>query len=143
MRKMHGMATTKCARYILLEKDMDYREKSFDLARDTSRLITTLSTAVIAFTVTFAKEIGGLPPSSTLEAIILLLSWASLLLSTVCGILTQLAITQVLDSAIGKEDRQISVWDIKIKIPFRWQWVAFLIGIAAIAVYGFLRMLLT
>jgi len=120
---------------------VDARDKSFDYARDSSKLVLTLSTGVIAFTVTFAKEIGGLSPTGCTEAILLILSWGSLFVSMVIGIWTQLAITHVLDAAAQNDNREATIWNRKIKVPFQWQLGTFLLGIAAIAFYGAFRIL--
>ena len=120
---------------------MDAREKSFDSARESSKLVIALATGVIAFTVTFAKELGGLRPADFLESAALLLAWGSLLVSTVVGVWTQLAITDVLGAAANGGDEGPTIRSRKIMVPFRWQLIYFLLGIGAMAVYGGLRIL--
>ena len=52
----------------LVSMDLDKtREKAFEYARDCSKLIVTLSTGIVAFTVTFSKELGGLTPAGCLQ----------------------------------------------------------------------------
>jgi hypothetical protein len=119
---------------------MDAVEKAFDNARDTSKLATTLSAGIIAFTVTFSKESGGFQPGASVENIMLALSWVFLLGSSIVGIWTQLAITDSLDPKIKQGDYQPSIRAKKIIVPFRIQLLSFIGGVLILVVYGAVRL---
>ena len=69
---------------------MDERDRlAFEFARDTTNQLLTLSTGVVALTITFASDfVGGVSPWVRVLAV---LSWACLLLSILFGLLTLLA----------------------------------------------------
>jgi hypothetical protein len=96
-------------------------EKAFDSARDTSKLIITLATGIIAFTVTFSKELGGLTPKGSWQTASLLTAWLALLVSAVIGIWTQLALTEALDPkpAPGEQLGEPTINSRKITCPFQ------------------------
>jgi amino acid transporter len=124
--------------YTRLTKMFDAKEKSFEYASDSSKLLITLATGIIAFTVTFAKEFEA-KPSSRAQAILLLVSWIVLLASAVLGVSTLLAITGELDPPDERKDHVPSIRDPKIKFPLRLQILTFLIGVILIVVYGGLK----
>jgi hypothetical protein len=118
-------------------------EKAFDSARDASKLIITLSIGIIAFTVTFAKELGGLTPHGFWERFFLIVSWVAFLASAVIGIWPQLAMTEELDPKPprSEEAKEPTINSVKITYPFRIQIIAFLLGIIAVVCYGAIKTL--
>ena len=71
------------------------QEKAFDLASETTKQIIGLSTAIIALTVTFSKDVLGAP--SAPSRIPLVIAWILLLISIVFGIMTMMAMAGTLD----------------------------------------------
>ena len=120
---------------------MDALEKSFDSAGETSKLLITLSTGVIAFcvTVTNIKESDKtlLTPMTSNQKWILVSSWFFLLISIGIGVWTQLAITHVLSEE--NNSNPPSAWNRKITVPFQLQIFTFLLGIIAVMIYGTIR----
>jgi len=108
-------------------------EKSFEYARDTSKLLITLSTAIVAFCATVVTESKVLMPQTNGQRILLAISWITFLASTALGVWAQLAITDVLGSAIGPN--QPSIWNRKITVPLICEIVLFPIGLLALVIY--------
>jgi hypothetical protein len=117
---------------------MDAKEKSFEYAADSSKLLITLATGIIAFTVTFAKEFG-VKPSSKVQGLLLLVTWVVLLVSAAFGVSTLLAITGELEPKDKTDGHVPSIRDHKIKSLLAWQIVIFLIGVVLIVAYGGLK----
>lgn len=121
---------------------MDYVEKSFTQATEASKLLITLSTAVIAFCAAFVNvKIGEsmvFTPVGTAHKWMLGLSMLGLLVSTACGVWTQLAIATVLRE--GTENAAQSISDMRIKFPFRGQILTFGVAVASLGAYAIARM---
>ena len=79
------------------------QKKAFDFAADLTKQLITLATALLAFTVTFAKD----NPDGSYQKWLLVFSWIMLLLSTGCGILTLMALTGNLDPKSATNDQGI------------------------------------
>jgi hypothetical protein len=73
----------------------DKRSKAFDFAADVAKQFITLSTGILALTITFAKDIGGGPSQGA--PLLLGLSWVLYLLSIVAGVWTLMALTGELE----------------------------------------------
>ena len=121
---------------------MDYKEKSFASAGETSKLLITLSTALVAFCAAVVNvkvtEPTLFSPASTCQKLVLAIAWGFLLVSTAAGVWAQLAITHVLSE--GNDAEPPSVWSRRITFPFQTQVVTFLIGIALLTTYGIVRL---
>ena len=121
---------------------MDYLEKSFASAGETSKLLITLSTALIAFcaTVVNVKKLEPtlFSPATASEKWLLATSWTLFLISTAMGVWTQLAITHVLSE--GNSKSPVSAWNRKITVPFRSQILMFLGGVVLLTAYGIIRL---
>jgi len=117
---------------------MDTGEKSFAGASETSKLLITLSTGVIAFCVTLLNSELSKPtalvPITCGQKILLAGSWLVLLLCTGSGIWVQLSITHVLSEAAAKSPP--NVWDMKIRFPYMLQIISFVVGMALLVAYG-------
>lgn len=121
---------------------MDFVEKSFASAGETSKLLITLSTGVLAFCLTVvnvkAADRTLLAPVTTPQTRTLELSLLLLLVSAAMGVWTQLAITHVLSEAT--ESTPPSAWNKKIVVPFQLQLGSFVTGLLALTVYLLLRL---
>jgi hypothetical protein len=118
--------------------DMDATEKSFESATETSKLLITLSTGVIAFCVTLLNaEIGKLTtlvPTTCGQKVLLSGSWLVLLFCTGFGIWVQLSIVHVLSQATVT--KPADVWSPKIRVPYMLQISAFVLGMTLLVAYG-------
>jgi hypothetical protein len=119
---------------------MDATEKAFDNAIDSSKLLITLATSVIAFSVAFFDKEALMKPQTSFEKVILLVSWIVLLASAIVGILwTQMAFISILKppGQIGKmPEYKPDLRSRKITFPFNLQSYLFLGGVFSIIVYG-------
>jgi hypothetical protein len=117
---------------------MDATEKSFESATETSKLLITLSTGVIAFCVTLLNaELGKLTtlvPTTCGQKVLLAGSWLVLLFCTGSGIWVQLSIVHVLSQATVAEPA--NVWSLKIRFPYILQIGAFVVGMTLLVAYG-------
>lgn len=121
---------------------MDRREKAFDFAAEASKLLITLATAFVAFTVTFSEQLGGLALDSFVGRWLLMVAWGAFTASVGCGVWTQLALTQELeprsDSPAAKRDP--SIQSPPVKAAFRWQVATFVLATALGASFGVWRL---
>ena len=117
----------------------DITEKSFEYASSSSRLLTTLATGIIAFTVTFSKEFGEKPTSSA-QGKLLLVSWVLLLASAFLGCCTLLAMTGEIDPPKRTAEHKPSIRNPKVKFPLQLQIVTFMFGVLLIVIYGGLKL---
>jgi hypothetical protein len=119
---------------------MDFREKAFALVQETTKLLMTLATGFIAFTVAFSKDFMKSTFGSCPEKMVWSAGSLFLVLSVTCGIWTLLGITTVLEpkSSIQEADRTIR--HPKIKTAFALQLVSFGIGVILMGVYQALRL---
>jgi len=117
---------------------MDYTEKAFAQASETSKLLITLSTALVAFCAAIVNvkvaDVTLFSPSTTCQRILLAISWLALLGAAGTGVWTQLAITGVLNSGSGDPN------DKHIKVPFQIQIIVFLAGIVLLVWYGLAKL---
>lgn len=75
---------------------MDEQKKlAFEFAKESTKQIITLSTAIIAISVTFSKDIFNDP--NIIQKGLLIGSWIMFLVSVVFGVFTLLALTGTLD----------------------------------------------
>lgn len=123
-----------------IKKEM--KLKSFDFAESTSKQLITLSTAIVAFTITFGKELfGGVNNKTAL--IVLIVSWLLFILCIVFGVWTLMALTGSLDKTTrtiqeDKEDKEIevSIYDRNITVPEFLQVLFFVLALAATIAYA-------
>lgn len=107
--------------------------KAFDYASDLAKQLITLSTGIIALTITFmrdvVKEIG------TGKQVLLLSAWLLYFVSMICGVLSLMALTGAL-APMGK----LATVDVMIPSNARvfggLQIAAFLLGTLGILFYG-------
>lgn len=120
---------------------MDTTEKSFEYASDSSKLLITLSTGVIAFMIAFLDKDASMKPETSCEKVILIISWIVFLSSAIVGVWTQLAFTDILEPGTKPNPFNPTIRDKKIKTPFRSQIILFALGILMTVVYGIIRIL--
>ena len=115
---------------------MNNTEKAFDFASESSKLLITLATGVIAFMIAFLDKDASMKPVTSCEKIVLVISWIIFLASAIIGVWTQLALTNVLEPKNKPATFSPTIQDIKIKVPFRIQVILFAIGAMMTVVYG-------
>ena len=115
----------------------DLRKKAFDFASDTTKQLITLSTALIAVSITFKGNFG----EGGYETL-LLLCWISFFLSVVSGIGTLMALTGTLEKSTeektDEDDKKValSIYGTNVKIPTILQIAFFLFGLIFLGVFG-------
>jgi len=113
---------------------MDFKEKSFDYANDSIKLIISLATGVLALTVTFLKDVVG---QKTIHSKGLLISsWFLLLLTILFGIWTNLAITGTLNEMGRNIGSKKTIMNSNIRIPSGLTLLSFIGGIFLIIVFS-------
>ncbi len=116
----------------------DQRKLAFDFARDTTKQLITLGTAIIALSVTFSKDVLGVPDSWQKD--LLVGSWLMFLLSVFFGVWTLLALTGSLEPQAEDEAKaqgaRPSIYGFNVKLPSLLQIGAFLIALALTVWFG-------
>jgi hypothetical protein len=107
-------------------------DKSFQFAQDTTKQLMTLSTGIIALTITFSRDVVKNPSVSGHS----LLLWAlgAFLFSTVCGVVTLMALTGNLVGAA--DDKEPSIYARDVRIPSMLQALSFAAALALTLLYG-------
>jgi hypothetical protein len=100
--------------------------KAFDAAAEVVKQLITLATAVLALTVTFAKDITR---NTMAHRTVLLIAWIVYLLSLAGGIWTLMALA----GSLGQGEQSIYGWN--IKLPAGFQIASFLLATLLIIVY--------
>ena len=110
----------------------DRARLAFQFASDVAKQLITISTALIAFSVTFTKELlqKGAPKQY------LFIALATHLLSIVGGVWTLLALTGTLMPAGGYTQANAATFDSNIRIAAAFQIALFLMGCGALVVHG-------
>lgn len=115
---------------------MDRKEKSFDLVQDSAKLLVTLATGFVAFSVTFSKELDGFDLGKNWEKWLWTASWFLMLVSVGCGIWVLLGLTTALDPPGAGDDHEPTIRTPKVKKPFKCQIVFFGLGVVMLVAYG-------
>lgn len=113
-------------------------KKAFDFAADSSKQLITLSTGIVALTITFAKDIlGGL---GTGLRWMVALSWLGYLLSMLFGSWTLLALTGTLEPQTAEDrNKEATIRGSNVTIPTLGQIGSFLLStllIIIVAIVG-------
>src|SRR5258708_1415065 len=119
---------------------MDTTEKAFQYASESSKLLITLSTGIIAFMITFLDKVVFMKPGSMCEKVILIVAWVIFLGSAIVGVWTQLALTDILEPKTKSSQFKPTIRSRKVKVPFQIQAITFISGIIMIVIYGCLKM---
>ena len=111
----------------------DIRKKAFDFASDTTKQLITLSTALIALSITFK---GNFNQSG--NEILLLICWISFFVSVLFGIGTLMALTGTLEKSTEKGETKVelSIYGKNVKRPSGLQILFFLLGLMFLGIYG-------
>ena len=110
-------------------------KQAFEFAADAAKQIITLSTAILALTITFLKDVLNSPSarSSLLGA-----AWIFYLLAVLAGIWALLALTGSLGDENIKDD-ELSVYSPNSSIPFIGMLVCFAIAVILTVWFGWQR----
>ena len=103
----------------------------FEAARDSTKQFLTLSTGIIALTVTFGGNF--LSTAHTFYRLAAIFAWLSFFLSVFFGLWTLLSLT----GTASKEDSQVSIWSGNVRIPALGQVLTFLIGLFLTVIFGY------
>ena len=112
---------------------IDERAKlAFEFASEVAKQLITISTALIAFSVTFTKElVKNGAPTGYLYA-----SLGAHLASIVCGVWTLMALTGTLMPVGGYSAAGTAAFDTNVRMPAFLQIAAFLVGTGALVGHG-------
>ncbi len=109
---------------------MDERVKlGFEFAKEIGTQLITLSTGLLALSVTFTKELADRRTSKTW----LFVAWGLHVASIMCGVWTLMALTGALISSTGDN---IPGFGVPVRLPAFLQVSMFVLGIGAMVAYG-------
>lgn len=109
-------------------------EKSFDFASDLSKQLITLSSGIIALTVTFAKDIFTGASACTQNWLVA--AWITFFISILGGIWHLMALTGTLDPLNKEKKIEISIQGWNCRIPSIIQILLFLGGLVLTITYA-------
>ena len=111
----------------------ELRKKAFDFASATVKQLITLSTALIALSITFR---GNFEQAG--NEVLLLICWISFFVSVLFGIMTLMALTGTLEKCTEEGDNKIklSIYGANVKRPSGLQILFFLLGLLFLGIYG-------
>lgn len=111
----------------------DLRKKAFDFASATVKQLITLSTALIALSITFR---GNFDQAG--NEVLLLICWICFFVSVLFGIMTLMALTGTLEKCTEKGDKKVdlSIYGANVKRPSALQILFFLLGLLFLGFYG-------
>ena len=112
---------------------MDAAQTAFTLAKEVSVQLITLSTGILAVTITFAKDSSA--GRSGRHVAWLRYGWAIYLLSILCGIWTLMALTGTLMPADGAPPDKPTFGD-NVRFPAGLQIVTFVAATLLVVAYG-------
>lgn len=110
-------------------------QKAFDFANDLTKQLITLSTAIIALTITFTKDIIG--TVSDEAKLFLMISWGIYLLSIIFGVWTLMALTGSLEPVKKPKDPP-SIRGRNVTLPCALQIISFFTATGLVIAYGVL-----
>jgi len=102
-------------------------------ARDLAQQLITLSTGILALTITFSKDVLRTAP--TKHAWLLKSAWTTYLLSICCGIWAMSALTGTLVPLEPSSKPRLTI-DFNVRLPAALQVLSFLLGIVFIILFG-------
>lgn len=108
----------------------DQTEKAFDFAQESTKQILTLSTGIIALTITFSNDfLISVPDEAKRYA---MWSWGLFLISILFGLWTLNALT----GSLSKKNLSLSIYDRNISFPSMLQIFCFLGGLIMTVIFG-------
>lgn len=113
------------------------RKKAFDLAAEGAKQILTLSTGVIALSVTFLKDIFNIQAHSLQKYAygVLITSWVLFIAAAIAGVLTLYRLSM---RALDPEPELVGS---NAQTLAEWQMLLFLAGLVAMVIFGILLIL--
>ena len=113
------------------------RQKAFDFAAEATKQLITIASAIIAFTVIFAKDfLGSVAPGHKWIAAV---AWFFYFLSIVSGVLTLYALAGQLEPG-GDETAKPSIWGQGSKLFMQAQQIFFVVAVFVTLVFGILAL---
>jgi hypothetical protein len=111
----------------------ELKKKAFDFASETTKQLITLSTALIALSITFKGNFNNTEHQS-----LLLYCWISFFVSVLFGIGTLMALTGTLEKCTEESENPVplSIYGANVKRPSFLQILFFLIGLLFLGIYG-------
>lgn len=109
----------------------DKAQKAFDFAQESIKQLITLSTGIIALSITFAKDFVSTVSAGARS--IALWSWGAFFLSVLCGLWALLALTGTLEAPASVP---VSIRGRNVTIPTMLQLVLFVAGLALTVWFG-------
>jgi hypothetical protein len=111
----------------------ELKKKAFDFASETTKQLITLSTGLIALSITFKGNLN-----SSGNETLLLLCWISLFISVIFGVGTLMALTGTLEKSTEECENpvKLSIYGKNVKRPSGLQIFFFLLGLLFLAVFG-------
>jgi hypothetical protein len=106
-------------------------KKAFDFAQESSKQVISLSTGVIALSITFSKDF--LQHVSSTARVFALWSWGAYLAAVLFGLWTLLALTGTLDAKAGVP---VSIRGWNVVLPASLQILAFVLGLVLSVIFG-------
>lgn len=110
----------------------DQAKAAFASASESSKLLITLATGLLALEITFAKDI--VVTLSRTGRILVGVSWALFLLSVVAGLWTQFALTGSL--GVATVPTATTIFNSNVRIPATAQILLFLAGLGCTVAFG-------
>jgi len=122
---------------------MDHLEKAFVFAADLSKQLISLSTAVIALTITFLKDVLGWKDAAPIKALrgttLLWSGWGSMLLSVAAGLMMLMALTGELEPKTPA-GRNPSIRKANVVGPSIVQILSFVLGLGLLVGFAILNL---
>ncbi len=114
----------------------DQRKLAFEFAKDTTKQLITLSTAIVGLSVTFAKDI--FKSSSQVDETLLVSAWITYLVSICFGVLTLMALTGCLDplSEDSSDNSKLTVNSNSIRVMSMLQILTYVMGLILTVKFG-------
>lgn len=110
---------------------------AFEFASDLSKQLITLSTAILALTITFTKDILGVKGK---PIHLLLISWIFYLVSIFFGIWSLMALTGTLVPVDNADSNEVTELGFNVRLPAALQILTFILSTALIIRYGWISL---
>ena len=111
----------------------EQRKKAFDFAQELAKQLITLSTAVIAITLTYSHDFAHRATGHTRQLVIL--SWFFFLMSILFGLWTLMALTGNLETSAATNTPP-SIRTTNVTLPAMLQILSFLIAVLLAILFG-------
>lgn len=112
----------------------NWAERAFDVVVDITKQVLTLSTGVVALSVTFLTDVAS--DASAAARFVLASSWISFILAVALGIMTLMAAAGVQREAGADGAPEPSIDAPNLRLLGAWQLIAFALGLLLMLVAG-------